>query len=420
MAVLLCHILRIAPGAASGLHEEAKQPLWRAVVAGVQSAVGLHGGNQCDASEVMALGHHLRADQHIYVACMHLGQLLFQAALGLGGVGIDAAHTGGVTVGALHIAQQAFQLFLQLLRALAQRHDVGVAAGRAGKGYALRKAAVVAAQGAVAFVKDLVRAAMRAVALPAAVGTKQHGRKATAVEQDQALLAALYALGNRVQQRWGEHRALGLLGHVYQAHLGQAGRTNTAGHIEAQVAARASTLFGRAGMPALKRWRGAAQNHLGAHRATTPQGQVSGGVTRAFLLLVAGVMLLIDDDQCQLRYAGKDGHTRAQHNARAAGVGGQPAFQALRVSHAAVHADHGIFAVLRRKAGDKALFQLGREIDLGHHHQRLRFGVGIQHGLHGAQIDLGLAATGAAVEQKWARLLLNLLKNQSLLCAKCY
>ena len=167
-------------------------------------------------------------------------------------------------------------------------------------------------------------------------------------------------------------------------------------------------------MPALQRRRGAAQNHLGVHITAAPQCQVTRRVARAFLLFIAGVMFFVDHDQRQLRQAGKNRHARAQHNAGAARVGGQPAFQALRVGHSAVHADHGLFAVLRHKAGDKALFQLGREVDLGHHHQCLRLRVGVQHGLHGAQIDLGLAAAGAAVEQKWTGVLLYLLEYRGL------
>jgi hypothetical protein len=87
-------------------------------------------------------------------------------------------------------------------------------------------------------------------------------------------------------------------------------------------------------------------------------------------------VLLIDHDELEPRQAGKHRHARAQHDARAAAVRGQPAFEALRVGHAAVQRHHGARAKARRKAADKALFQLGREVDLGHHHQRLGGGVG--------------------------------------------
>ena len=131
-------------------------------------------------------------------------------------------------------------------------------------------------------------------------------------------------------------------------------------------------------------------------------------------------MLFIDHDQRQLRHAGKNGHARSEHDAGAARVRGQPAFEALRVGHAAVHADHGLPAIPGHEAGDEALFQLRREIDLGHHHQSLCLGAGIQHGLDGAQINLCLAAAGAAIEQEGAGVLRNLLENRGLLGAERY
>ena len=210
VAALCADVAGVAPGAACGLHQQAKQALGRAKVAAEQRAVGLYGGHQGDAAKVMAFGHHLRADQHIDLSAVHQRQLLFKRAFVLGGVGINTANACGPAVGALHIAQQAFQLFFELLRALAQRQDVGVAACGAGVGHAARVAAVVTAQGAVAFVKDLVGAAVRAVTFPVAVGAKQYGRKSPAVKQNQALLAFLNAFGNSGQQRRRKHRLLGL------------------------------------------------------------------------------------------------------------------------------------------------------------------------------------------------------------------
>ena len=86
----------------------------------------------------------------------------------------------------------------------------------------------------------------------------------------------------------------------------------------------------------------------------------------------------------------------AQHNARLACVCGQPAFQALWRRHAAVHADNGAFAQLRRKTGLKACFELRGQVDLRHHHQHLGSGIVLQQLCGLAQVDFGLAAAGAA------------------------
>ncbi|MNT47606.1 hypothetical protein D3C72_1843370 [compost metagenome] len=179
--------------------------------------------------------------------------------------------------------------------------------------HAHRVAAVVAAQGAVGFVEHLVRAAVRAVAFPAAVHAVQNGGVAPAVEQHHALLAARYAFGDGLQQRGAEHRAPWLLVHVHAPHAGQGARANPAGHVQPHVAAALGVLGrGRAaGVPALQRRGGRAQQNLGALLAPAPDGQIARGVARAFLLLVAGVVLLVDHDDFQAGQAGKNRHARA-------------------------------------------------------------------------------------------------------------
>ena len=53
----------------------------------------------------------------------------------------------------------------------------------------------------------------------------------------------------------------------------------------------------------------------------------------------------------------------------------------------------------RPKTRVEARFQLGGQVDLGHHHQRLGLRVGIQRVLHRTQVDLGLAAAGGPEQQ---------------------
>ncbi len=70
------------------------------------------------------------------------------------------------------------------------------------------------------------------------------------------------------------------------------------------------------------------------------------------------------------------------------------------------------------KRRGKARLQLGREVDLRHHHQGLGLRIGLQGALHGAQVDLGLAAAGAAVQQKGAGVLRDLVDHVALLGAQ--
>ena len=60
---------------------------------------------------------------------------------------------------------------------------------------------------------------------------------------------------------------------------------------------------------------------------------------------------------------------------------------------------HHALAPQVRKTRFKARLQLRRQVDLGHHHQHLRFWVFGQHAGGGTQVDLGLAAAGAAKQQ---------------------
>src|SRR5438067_7856635 len=151
---------------------------------------------------------------------MHRAQLRFEGALVAGGIRIDARDAHRAAVGP---AQQPGELLLEPLGAAADRRDVEVAAVRTSARNALGEAAMVAAQAAVELVKNAPRAAMRAAAFPAAVATVQHRRVATAVEEDETLLAALDALLQRGDERRRERRghafALRQLVHVDQPNL---------------------------------------------------------------------------------------------------------------------------------------------------------------------------------------------------------
>ena len=100
---------------------------------------------------------------------MHLCELFDQFTFEARAVSVNACHPQGRTIGTLYIRQQLGQQFFNFFCAMAQHTNVLVAAGRAGTRHGLGQAAMVAAQGAVAFVKHPVSAAMRAFAFPAAL-----------------------------------------------------------------------------------------------------------------------------------------------------------------------------------------------------------------------------------------------------------
>ena len=226
-------------------------------------------------------------------------------------------------------------MLFQPLGAAPHWRDIDIAALGAGARHAFGKAAVVAAQGAVNFVEDAVSAAMRAFALPVAGAARQHGRIAAPIQKNHALLTPCHPLRDGVKQGRGEHGFGRLVVHVHAPNQGQGAFSHAARHLQPHIA----PAFGcrAAVVPALKRWRGRSQHHLGPLQPPPVDGQVTGRVACAFLLLVAGVVLFIDHDQLQVGQRRKHRHAGAQHNPRGAAVGGQPACQALRRGHAAVH-----------------------------------------------------------------------------------
>ena len=174
---------------------------------------------------------------------------------------------------------------------------------------------MVAAQRAVDLVEHRVRAAMGAVAFPAAVVASQHGRVATPVEQHHHLFAPGDALAHGIHQRRGQHGLFGLLVHVHQPQAGQGTTAHAFGHVQAQVA----PLLGS--VPAFQRRCGRPQHHpamLPSHvrfQLAPVHRQIARRITRPFLALVAGVVFLVHHNQPQVRQAGKHRHAGAQHNA---------------------------------------------------------------------------------------------------------
>ena len=225
----------------------------------------------------------------------------------------------------------------------------------------------------------------------------QHRCIAPAVEQQHALLAAFHPLLDGGDQLGGKHGATRLFVHVHTPHFGQKSRANARGHQQALVTTAWIFGIGRAAvMPAFQRGRGRGQQHRGVLQAAPVHRQVSRRIAGALLLFVAGVVFFVDHDQFQVRHGRKNGHARTQHDAGVTCMGGQPALQALGGRHAAVHGHHGFAA----KARSHPLLELGREVDLRHHEQRLGLWVGGQHALDGLQINLGFAAAGAAKQQE--------------------
>ena len=164
------------------------------------------------------------------------------------------------------------------------------------------------------------------------------------------------------------------------------------------AAAEPSTRRGRSAWravraKALDARRGRAQHERGAGARRPPARHRARVVARVVVLLVRGVVLFVDDDQPQVAEGREHRRAGAEHEARAPLGGGAPGRQALAGREAGV--EHG--DPLAREARREARDRLAGEADLGHQHEDAV--PGAQHGLGGAQVDLGLAAAGDAVQQ---------------------
>ena len=383
----------VAAGTPRRLHQQREQALGRPKVAAEQRGVGVHRGHQRDAPEVVPLGDHLRADQHIHVTGVHGTELRFERPLEACAVGINAGDARGSAVGAQqHFAELLFEFF----GAAAQRCDIQVAALGAGARHRLGQAAVVAAQAAVEFVEHAPGAAMRAAALPATVGAVKYGCVTTAVQEHQALLALRDALlqGGDQRRRQGCGHALrfGQQVHVDQPHPRQRPTADASRQAEPDVAPLVGTL------PTFQRRCGRAQQHRHRFEPPTVHRHVACRVARALLLFVRRVMFFIDDDQAEARHRREHGQPRTQHQVGQAQVRGEPVAQALGRRQRTVQRDD----VAAREALREARLQLWREVDFGHQHQGLAPFVQRLRG--STQIDLGLAAAGHAVQQHGRRL----------------
>jgi hypothetical protein len=102
----------VAPGPAGGLHQAALNSRSGARKSLLKKALSaLTAATSVTLPEIVSLGEHLRADQHVHLAGMHLRELLLQAAggarAGRCGDAYRARGFSGVTPRAAHVGSSA-------------------------------------------------------------------------------------------------------------------------------------------------------------------------------------------------------------------------------------------------------------------------------------------------------------------------
>ena len=205
-------------------------------------------------------------------------------------------------------------------------------------------------------------------------------RPAAAVEQHDRLLSAAadaVELAARALVQRPRHAR-----HGHQLHRRQAAAVHALAQLEPLVAHHA-----------LRPRRGAAGQQQRALERGAPLGHHARVVARIALLLVGGVVLLVDHDQAEVVERSEHRRARADADARLAAAHAPPLVVALARGELRVHDRHGVAEAL-----DEAARGLRRERDLGHEHDRRA--AALQRRGHRAQVDLGLAAAGHAVQQQ--------------------
>ena len=258
----------------------------------------------------------------------------------------------------------------------------------AGVGRGHDMAAMVAGEPAGEAVLDHPGGAIRALEAVAAMAAEGERRIAAAVEEQQALLARLEILRQRLDQGRRQPAAARrrVLKHVDRRHVGQARAAIAVGQLQLPVGAD----LGLVAALDRRRGRGEDDRHLlqlGAHHR-----DVAGVILHAFLLLEARLVRLVDDDQAELRIGQEQRRAGADRDPRLAAGDRPPGAAALRLPEARMPGDR-----LAAEAGGEALQERLGERDLGEQDERLaalaeRLGDRLE-------IDLGLARAGDAVEQ---------------------
>jgi hypothetical protein len=241
-------------------------------------------------------------------------------------------------------------------------------------------AAVVAGDPAVAAVQDQRHVAMWAAPGPPAAAAGDEVRPSAPVQEDDRLLSPRAHLLERVTRSLVKRAAR--RGHADDLDRWERPAVHALGQRQPPQAA-----------PALGPRGGRAGQQHGAALRGAPLGHAAGVVARVALLLVRGIVLLVDDDQPEVGQRREHRGPRPDADARLAAAQPQPLVVALARAQLGVQDRDLLAEPLPEPAGG-----LRGERDLRDQHDRRA--PPVQGRRNGAQVDLGLAAAGDAVQEQ--------------------
>ena len=127
--------------------------------------------------------------------------------------------------------------------------------------------------------------------------------------------------------------------------------------------------------------------HLGPH-----DSYVAGVVTGRFFLFVGGVLLFINNDQCQIGHWGENSRARTDDHARIAALDAMPLLGTLFVGERGMQ-DGNFIAEDLMQVGCNG----GRQTDFGD--KQDGGASGLKHSTHASQIDRSFARSGDSMQQ---------------------
>ena len=373
------------------LAQKLEAALARPKVREVDADVGVDHPHQRHVGEVEPFRDHLGAEQHVHVAGTHAVEDLGVGPLATRGIHVharDARRRVPLREEALHL--------LRSEAALPERPATAAGAE------SLRRFGVQAIVAHQALRRAVIRerdAAIGACRDVAAVAALHRARVAAPVQQEDALLAGREALGERALE-WrtddrlkvartdrGARGVAAQRAQVHDLHLRQLRASHTLGEREQPILAR------RRVDPAFEARRGAAQHRHRAFLVRPHDGDLAGVVPRRLALLVAGFVLLVDDDRAEVRERREDRRPRANGDLLLPPLEREPRVVALAVAERRVEHGHAV-----AKDGPEAVHGLRSERDLRHEHDR-RPALPLDHLPQQLDVDKRLSAAGDAVQQ---------------------
>ena len=358
-----------AAGAAGELGDERERALLGAEVREAQRRSASSTTPSVDVGEVVALGDHLRAEQDAAVGAPRTRASTAAAPPARPRrrrAGDDAARRSSVLepLGPGAVAGDR-----------RPSRSPGSASGTRSRWPQWWQASVAAR--AVQHERDV---AVRALPGAAAGRAGEEVRPAAAVEQHDRLA--------RVDERLGASRVQRA---AHAAHV----EDLDGGHRRAVDALRAARSGAARSQVSAPRRRAAGDEHRARGRPRARSATCAGVVARVALVLVGGVVLLVDDDQPEVVDRREHGRARPDADPRLAAAQAQPLVVALARRRARSAAPRRC----RRSAPGSAPTICGVSAISGHEHDHA-CGRRASVARRGAQVDLGLARAGDAVQQQ--------------------